>query len=273
MAHLLIWGETREILAGELPAGPPAEEVRSLAALEAALDGRGRGARARRPRAASRPSATRSRPGCAGAARRRSCWWRWRTRPRATTCCAASPSWTTCSLRPVTPARLRRKLERAIESLGTAPGDPAARAGLARKGEELSELNKIGVALSAERDIDKLLELILSKSREITGADAGSLYLVERAQETRQRQRRPAALQARPERHACPSPFEEFTMPLDETSIAGYVALTGRDGERSTTPTTCPRARPSASAAPSTRSRATARSRCWSCPCATTRTW
>ena len=31
-------------------------------------------------------------------------------------------------------------------------------AALARKGEELSELNKIGVALSAERDIDKLLD-------------------------------------------------------------------------------------------------------------------
>ena len=41
MTHLLIWGETREIFAGEVPAGSPAEEVRSLAALQAALDGRG----------------------------------------------------------------------------------------------------------------------------------------------------------------------------------------------------------------------------------------
>jgi len=41
MAHLLIWGETREILGGALPAAGAAEEVRSLAALEAALDGRG----------------------------------------------------------------------------------------------------------------------------------------------------------------------------------------------------------------------------------------
>jgi len=39
------------------------------------------------------------------------------------------------------------------------------------------------VALSAERNINKLLELILRKSREITGADAGSLYLVERAKD------------------------------------------------------------------------------------------
>ena len=39
------------------------------------------------------------------------------------------------------------------------------------------------MALSAERDINKLLELILVKSREITAADAGSLYLVERGKD------------------------------------------------------------------------------------------
>ena len=50
---------------------------------------------------------------------------------------------------------------------------------LSLQNKELHELNNIGIALSAERDSDTLLELILSKSREITHADAGSLYLVE----------------------------------------------------------------------------------------------
>ena len=45
--------------------------------------------------------------------------------------------------------------------------------------QEIHELNQIGAALSAQHDTGKLLEMILTKSREITHADAGSLYLVE----------------------------------------------------------------------------------------------
>src|SRR5207245_9262176 len=44
---------------------------------------------------------------------------------------------------------------------------------------ELEELNRIGIALAETRDIEQLLPLILRKAREIAGADAGSLYLVE----------------------------------------------------------------------------------------------
>jgi len=43
----------------------------------------------------------------------------------------------------------------------------------------LRHLTEIGLALSAERDIDSLLELILTKSRELTSADAGSVFLVQ----------------------------------------------------------------------------------------------
>ncbi len=42
----------------------------------------------------------------------------------------------------------------------------------------LSDLNAIGAALSSERDINRLLESILSAARKITNADAGTLYLV-----------------------------------------------------------------------------------------------
>ncbi len=48
-----------------------------------------------------------------------------------------------------------------------------------QRARELKELNAIGIALSAERDHERLLNLILTKSREITKADAGSLFLVE----------------------------------------------------------------------------------------------
>jgi HD-GYP domain-containing protein (c-di-GMP phosphodiesterase class II) len=42
----------------------------------------------------------------------------------------------------------------------------------------LEQLNEIGAALSKERDIDRLLELILSAAKGITNADGGTLYRV-----------------------------------------------------------------------------------------------
>lgn len=45
-------------------------------------------------------------------------------------------------------------------------------------GEHIDKLLRIGTALSAERNLDKLLEMILDLARELTRADAGTLYLV-----------------------------------------------------------------------------------------------
>ena len=50
---------------------------------------------------------------------------------------------------------------------------------VARARYERDELLAISRALSSERDTGKLLDLILSKSRQMTGADAGSVYIVE----------------------------------------------------------------------------------------------
>ncbi|WP_409524724.1 HD domain-containing phosphohydrolase [Nitrincola sp. MINF-07-Sa-05] len=44
--------------------------------------------------------------------------------------------------------------------------------------EQLEYLNQIGIALSSEQDIDKLLERILLAAKTITHADGGSLYLI-----------------------------------------------------------------------------------------------
>ncbi|MGH7415934.1 MAG: HD domain-containing phosphohydrolase [Candidatus Rokuibacteriota bacterium] len=87
---------------------------------------------------------------------------------------------------------------------------------------ELQELNQIGVGLSAERDTDALLTLILSKAREITHSDAGSIYVVEDAADGASRLRFKLA-----QNDSVQVPFTEFTLPVDDTSVAGYVALTG----------------------------------------------
>ena len=55
----------------------------------------------------------------------------------------------------------------------------AQRATLESLLSRLNDLNAIGAALSSERDINRLLESILTAARKITNADAGTLYLVD----------------------------------------------------------------------------------------------
>jgi len=45
-------------------------------------------------------------------------------------------------------------------------------------GQRLEQLNAIGASLSAERDINRLLESILAAAKTITRADGGTLYRV-----------------------------------------------------------------------------------------------
>jgi len=93
---------------------------------------------------------------------------------------------------------------------------------LARLERELSELNAIGIRLSAERDPAALLETILSKAREITQSDAGSLYLVEETPEGARRLRFALA-----QNDSVDITFKTATLPLTGESVAGHVALTG----------------------------------------------
>lgn len=83
-------------------------------------------------------------------------------------------------LPPTTPPNLvERMLDNALDHIHLLQTRREINERLAGATKEISELNAIGAALSAEHDTEKLLELILTKSREITRSDAGSLYLVE----------------------------------------------------------------------------------------------
>jgi HD-GYP domain-containing protein (c-di-GMP phosphodiesterase class II) len=227
MAHLLIWGDTREILAGGAPPGTPVEEVRSLAALQSVLDGRVAGAMVLAD------------PHCLEAEREKTeRWLRNGGSAQAFLVTVTDadegdevlnrlPFVDDVLVRPVTPIRLLRRLERGMDIIRNRRVIRQLEEKLNRRGDELSELNKIGVALSAERDIDKLLELILQKSREITGADAGSLYLVERAGDSGNTEADRLRFELA-QNDTVKVPFEKSTMPLDKAaSVAGYVAVTG----------------------------------------------
>jgi HD-GYP domain-containing protein (c-di-GMP phosphodiesterase class II) len=84
--------------------------------------------------------------------------------------------------------------------------------------ERVASLNKIGIALSAERDLDRLLEKILTESRRFTGSEAGSLYLLEQGPHGKRLRFKLA------QNDAVRFAFSERTMPVDDASLAGYVA-------------------------------------------------
>ena len=90
---------------------------------------------------------------------------------------------------------------------------------------ELTELTRVGVALSTERDLVTLLDMILSQARRLTNSDAGSVYLVERGANGGP----PTGLRFKlAQNYSLPNlPLHEFTVPVDHTSLSGYTAATG----------------------------------------------
>src|SRR5260370_13562048 len=98
----------------------------------------------------------------------------------------------------------------------------------AKATRELEELNRVGIALSETRDVEQLLDLILKKAREITAADAGSLYLVENGGASGDDGLRIPQLRFKlTQNDSVQFPFSEHTLPLTEDSMAGYCALHG----------------------------------------------
>ncbi|MGH7283968.1 MAG: GAF domain-containing protein, partial [Polyangiaceae bacterium] len=90
---------------------------------------------------------------------------------------------------------------------------------LTRYRYELGELLNIARAVTTERDVNKLLELILQKSRFITGADAGSIYVVEGDEKT------PKLRFKLTQNESREFDSREFVIPMSNRSIAGSAAL------------------------------------------------
>lgn len=101
---------------------------------------------------------------------------------------------------------------------------------------ELGELINIARAMTTERDVNKLLAIILEKSRFVTGADAGSIYVVEdeasapassEEGETGppSRGRGPMLRFKLSQNESVNYDSREFVMPISTRSIAGSAAL------------------------------------------------
>ena len=123
---------------------------------------------------------------------------------------------------------LERMLDNAVDHIHLLSTRQDINQRLAGATREIADLNEIGAALSAEHDTSRLLEMILTKSRQITQSDAGSLYLVEEVGEPQASEARGKMLRfALAQNDSVSVPFREVTMAISRQSIAGYVALTG----------------------------------------------
>ncbi|RMH00332.1 MAG: GAF domain-containing protein [Deltaproteobacteria bacterium] len=140
-------------------------------------------------------------------------------RDAAVVCVGAEPS----------PRRLASFRGRSVSFLPLPISAPTAAAvvatalGAADRGhamETTSRLLDIGLALNAERDPGRLLDLILTHARRITGADAGSIYLVE---EDGRRLRFKVA-----QNDSVEADFSEFSVPVTEESIVGACVVCGQ---------------------------------------------
>ncbi|MCP4602250.1 MAG: GAF domain-containing protein [Proteobacteria bacterium] len=93
---------------------------------------------------------------------------------------------------------------------------------LERRECEIGQLIEIGKSLSAVRDVNGLLDVILSKARFLSGADAGSIYVVEgEADDIEDRKLRFKLTQ----NDSLEYKSSEFTIPVTKTSIAGAAAI------------------------------------------------
>jgi len=92
--------------------------------------------------------------------------------------------------------------------------------------EKMETLSRLVTQLNQVRDLDILMEHILSQARRFVNADAGSIYIAENGT-LRFAYTQNDALQKRLARGE-KLIYSTFTLPINEHSIAGYVATTGK---------------------------------------------
>jgi len=97
-------------------------------------------------------------------------------------------------------------------------------AAMARQRQQVRQLTDVGVALSSERSHQALLELILTQARRLAGCDAATIFLTEKHPDGSSE-----LVMRLAQNESVEFPFEEERLPLDLTSIAGYVTVTGEE--------------------------------------------
>lgn len=85
------------------------------------------------------------------------------------------------------------------------------------------DLTNIGIALSAEKELPRLLNMIVKEGRKLANCEAASLYLVDHKETDK-----PVLKFMLFQNEKLDVPFKEKRYPLDHHSMAGHTALTGK---------------------------------------------
>jgi HD-GYP domain-containing protein (c-di-GMP phosphodiesterase class II) len=120
------------------------------------------------------------------------------------------------------PAALSHLLHMAMENVALKQSVRQLEEQAKRQHRQFEELNRIGIALSAERDIGKLQEFILTTMRQLTNADGASLWL-----KTVGDDGQPKLFLASSQNTSIDNTYQAFKVPVDEKSVVGYTVTVG----------------------------------------------
>ena len=120
------------------------------------------------------------------------------------------------------PAALRELLRIAMENIALKQEVTQLEEQAQRQHRQFEELNRIGIALSAEKDIAKLQHFILMTMRQLTNADGASLWL-----KTVGDHDEPMLFLASSQNTSIDNTYQAFKVPVDERSVVGYTVSVG----------------------------------------------
>ena len=120
------------------------------------------------------------------------------------------------------PAAARELVRVAIENVVLRQQVAHLEAEAHRRHRQFRELNRIGIALSAEKDIERLQSFILTTMRQLTHADGASLWLKMEVDGE------PKLFLASSQNHSLDKDtYSAFTVPLDAQTVVGYTVSMG----------------------------------------------
>ncbi|HLY76146.1 MAG TPA: GAF domain-containing protein, partial [Planctomycetota bacterium] len=101
--------------------------------------------------------------------------------------------------------------------------------------QRLQKLQQIGTQLSAEQDLTKLLDLILRESRQLTSADAGTVFVrLDEVETLEHATGKDSIHKVTPylvikvaQNDSIRFPFKEIKLPFDRKTLSGHVAASG----------------------------------------------
>ena len=121
------------------------------------------------------------------------------------------------------PAMVRKLVQVAMENIELKVRVADLESEAHRRLRQFRELNRIGVALSAEKDIDRLQSFILTTMRQLTHADGASLWL------RMDDEGAPKLFLASSQNHSIDKDtYSAFKVPVDEKTVVGYTVSTGK---------------------------------------------